>query len=188
MRALAGDSTMTRRLPPWGALPFRRCRRWPRRSCARRYGPSRCRRPNLSLLPLSHLHIPRAVRLPRPPRRLPQPARRRPNVRPSATRSLYAATRRVDTCVPATCPMRFLKPIEPPRRWRTMMEMAEYSYMVLYLPRDIPRDDRGGSSRTMPSTYRELARMLRNADGSRKATLRRQIIRPARTPLPRFRP
>jgi hypothetical protein len=30
--------------------------------------------------------------------------------------------------------------------------------------------------------------MLRNADGSRKATLRRQIIRPARTPLPRFRP
>jgi hypothetical protein len=30
--------------------------------------------------------------------------------------------------------------------------------------------------------------MLRNADGSRKATLRRQIIRPARTTLPRFRP
>jgi hypothetical protein len=34
----------------------------------------------------------------------------------------------------------------------------------------------------------ELARMLRNADGSRKATLRRQIIRPTRTMLPRFRP
>src|SRR6204780_1710427 len=34
----------------------------------------------------------------------------------------------------------------------------------------------------------QLAPMLRNADGSRKATLRRQIIRPARTPLPRFRP
>jgi len=34
----------------------------------------------------------------------------------------------------------------------------------------------------------ELARMRLNADGSRKATLRRQIIRPARTPLPHVRP
>jgi Family of unknown function (DUF5703) len=85
--------------------------------------------------------------------------------------------------------MRFLKLIEPPRRWRTMMEMAEYSYMVLYLPRDIPRDDaRRILTDHAEYGHWELARMLRNADGSRKATLRRQIIRPARTTLPRLRP
>jgi hypothetical protein len=85
--------------------------------------------------------------------------------------------------------MRFLKLIEPPLRWRTMMEMAEYSYMVLYLPRDIPRDDaRRILTDHAEYGHWELARMLRNADGSRKATLRRQIIRPARTTLPRFRP
>jgi hypothetical protein len=85
--------------------------------------------------------------------------------------------------------MRFLKQIEPPPRSRTMMEMAEYSYMVLYLPRDIPRDDaRRILADHAEYGHWELARMLRHADGSRKATLRRQIIRPARTPLPRFRP
>ena len=67
--------------------------------------------------------------------------------------------------------------------------MREYSYMVLYLPRDIPRD----AARRILTDHAEygqweLARMRLNADGSRKATLRRQIIRPARTSLPRVRP
>jgi hypothetical protein len=66
--------------------------------------------------------------------------------------------------------------------------MAEYSYKVLYLPRDIPRD----AARRILTDHAEygqweLARMLLSADGSRKATLRRQIIRPVRTPLPRVR-
>jgi Family of unknown function (DUF5703) len=63
--------------------------------------------------------------------------------------------------------------------------MAEYSYLVLYLPRGMPRD----AARRILTDHAEygqweLARMLLHADGSRKATLRRQIIRPARTPLP----
>jgi hypothetical protein len=67
--------------------------------------------------------------------------------------------------------------------------MREYSYMVLYLPRDMPRD----AARRILTDHAEygqweLARMRMNADGSRKATLRRQIIRPARTPLPQGRP
>jgi len=67
--------------------------------------------------------------------------------------------------------------------------MTEYSYMVLHLPRGMPRD----AARRILTDHAEygqweLARMRLNADGSRKATLRRQIIRPARTPLPRVRP
>ena len=67
--------------------------------------------------------------------------------------------------------------------------MREYSYMVLYLPRGMPRD----AARRILTDHAEygqweLARMRLNADGSRKATLRRQIIRPAHTPLPRVRP
>ncbi len=63
--------------------------------------------------------------------------------------------------------------------------MAEYSYLVLYLPRGMPRD----AARRILTDHAEyghweLARMMLNADGSRKATLRRQIIRPARTALP----
>jgi hypothetical protein len=67
--------------------------------------------------------------------------------------------------------------------------MAEYSYMVVYLPRGMPRD----AARRILTDHAEygqweLARMRLNADGSRKATLRRQIIRQVRTPLPRVRP
>jgi hypothetical protein len=72
--------------------------------------------------------------------------------------------------------------------------MAEYSYLVLYLPRGTPRE----AARRILTDHAEyghweLARMLLNADGSRKATLRRQIIRVARTPaqsspLPRIGP
>jgi hypothetical protein len=64
--------------------------------------------------------------------------------------------------------------------------MAEYSYLVLYLPRGMPRD----AARRILTEHAEygrweLARLRLNADGSRKATLRREIIRPVRTPLPR---
>jgi Family of unknown function (DUF5703) len=70
-----------------------------------------------------------------------------------------------------------------------MKVMAEYSYLVLYLPRGMPRD----AARRILTDHAEygqweLARLRLNADGSRKATLRRQIIRPARTSLPRVGP
>jgi hypothetical protein len=62
-----------------------------------------------------------------------------------------------------------------------MKVMKEYSYLVLYLPRGMPRD----AARRILTDHAEygqweLARMRLNADGSRKATLRRQIIRPGR--------
>ncbi len=70
-----------------------------------------------------------------------------------------------------------------------MKVMAEYSYLVLYLPRGMPRD----AARRVLTDHAEygqweLARLRLNPDGSRKATLRRQIIRPARTPFPRVLP
>jgi hypothetical protein len=70
-----------------------------------------------------------------------------------------------------------------------MREMTEYSYRVVYLPRGMPRDA-ARRIRTDHAEYGqwELARMRLYADGSRKATLRRQIIRPAKTTPPRIRP
>ncbi len=70
-----------------------------------------------------------------------------------------------------------------------MREMTEYSYRVVYLPRGMPRDD----ARRLLADHAEygqweLARLWLYADGSRKATLRRQVIRPAKTMMPRFRP
>ena len=63
-----------------------------------------------------------------------------------------------------------------------MMMMAQYTYMVLYLPRGTSRD----VARRILTDHAEygrweLARLRLYADGSRKATLRRQIIRPVRT-------
>ena len=60
--------------------------------------------------------------------------------------------------------------------------MAEYDYLVLYLPRGTSRD----VSRRILTNHAEygeweLARLRLNADGSRKATLRRRIIRAVRT-------
>ena len=57
--------------------------------------------------------------------------------------------------------------------------MAEYSYLVLYLPRGTSRD----AARRILTEHAEygdweLARLRLNADGSRKATLRRPVIRP----------
>jgi len=60
--------------------------------------------------------------------------------------------------------------------------MAEYTYLVVYLPRGTSRE----SARRVLTDHAEygdweLSRLLLNADGSRKATLRRRIIRPVRT-------
>jgi hypothetical protein len=60
--------------------------------------------------------------------------------------------------------------------------MPDYSYLVLYLPRGTSPD----AARRILTEHAEygdweLARLRLHADGSRKATLRRQIIRPART-------
>ena len=60
--------------------------------------------------------------------------------------------------------------------------MADYSYLVLYLPRETSRD----AARRLLTDHAEygeweLARLHRYADGSRKVTLRRPIIRPVLT-------
>jgi len=62
--------------------------------------------------------------------------------------------------------------------------MAEYSYLVLYLPRGTSRD----AARRILTDHAEyghweLSRVRLYPDGSRKATLRRMIIRQARTQL-----
>ncbi len=60
--------------------------------------------------------------------------------------------------------------------------MVEYSYLVVHLPRGTTRD----TARRILTDHAEygrweLARLRLNPDGSRKATLRRTIIRPVRT-------
>jgi hypothetical protein len=63
--------------------------------------------------------------------------------------------------------------------------MAEYSYLVLHLPRGTHREvARRILTNHAEYGHWELARMRLYADGSRKATLRRQIIRVARTLAP----
>jgi hypothetical protein len=62
--------------------------------------------------------------------------------------------------------------------------MAEYSYLVLYLPRGTSRD----AARRILTDHAEyghweLSRLRLYPDGSRKATLRRMIIRQARSQL-----
>lgn len=62
--------------------------------------------------------------------------------------------------------------------------MAEYSYLVLYLPRGTSTD----AARRILTDHAEygnweLSRLRRFPDGSRKATLRRMIIRQARAQL-----
>jgi hypothetical protein len=62
--------------------------------------------------------------------------------------------------------------------------MADYSYLVLYLPRGTSRD----AARRILTDHAEygsweLSRLRLYPDGSRKATLRRMIIRQARAQL-----
>ena len=60
--------------------------------------------------------------------------------------------------------------------------MAEYDYLVLHLPRGTTRDAarRILTERAEYGSW-ELARLRLYADGSRKATLRRRIMRVVRT-------
>ena len=60
--------------------------------------------------------------------------------------------------------------------------MADYAYLVVYLPRGTSRD----TARRILTDHAEygdweLSRVRLNADGSRKATLRRRVIRAVRT-------
>jgi hypothetical protein len=60
--------------------------------------------------------------------------------------------------------------------------MADYAYMVVYLPRGVSRD----AARRILTDHAEygeweLSRLRLNADGSRKVTLRRRVIRAVRT-------
>ncbi|HEY4464565.1 MAG TPA: DUF5703 family protein [Streptosporangiaceae bacterium] len=60
--------------------------------------------------------------------------------------------------------------------------MADYAYLVVYLPREMSRD----AARRILTDHAEygeweLSRLRRFADGSRKVTLRRRIIRAVRT-------
>jgi Family of unknown function (DUF5703) len=60
--------------------------------------------------------------------------------------------------------------------------MAAYSYLVLNLPRGTSRDvARRILTDHAEYGHWELAKMRLYPDGSRKATLRRKIIRPQRT-------
>lgn len=63
--------------------------------------------------------------------------------------------------------------------------MVEYAYLVVYLPRGTSQDARDTARRILTAHAEygdwELSRLRLNADGSRKATLRRRIIRPVRT-------
>jgi hypothetical protein len=60
--------------------------------------------------------------------------------------------------------------------------MADYAYLVVYLPREMSRD----AARRILTDHAEygeweLSRLRRFADGSRKVTLRRRIIPAVRT-------
>ena len=67
----------------------------------------------------------------------------------------------------------------------TIGPMADYAYLVVYLPRGTSRDARDAARKILTDHAEygdwELSRLSLGADGSRKATLRRRIIRPVRT-------
>jgi hypothetical protein len=76
----------------------------------------------------------------------------------------------------------FLPRVESPVNSSRIEPMAEYAYLVVYIPRGTSRD---AAHRILTDHAEygdwELARLRLYADGSRKATLRRRIIRPVRT-------
>ena len=82
-------------------------------------------------------------------------------------------------------PQILLRQVESPVNSSTIGPMAEYAYLVVYLPRGTSRDARDAARRILTDHAEygdwELSRLWLNADGSRKATLRRRIIRPVRT-------
>ena len=82
-------------------------------------------------------------------------------------------------------PQIFLPQVESRVTSSTIGPMAEYAYLVVYLPRGTSRDARDAARRILADHAEygdwELSRLSLTADGSRKATLRRRIIRPVRT-------
>ena len=78
-----------------------------------------------------------------------------------------------------------LPQVESPVNLSTIGPMAEYAYLIVYLPRGTSRDARDAARRILTDHAEygdwELSRLSLSADGSRKATLRRRIIRPVRT-------
>ena len=99
-------------------------------------------------------------------------------LQPSARFGVFPQVRR-------NTPQILLPQVESPVNSSTIGPMAEYAYLVVYLPRGTSRDARDAARRILTDHAEygdwELARLLLNADGSRKATLRRRIIRPVRT-------
>ena len=107
---------------------------------------------------------------------------------PVVIRRPAAATIGPVRCVPLGSPEYagdLLPEVESPVNSSTIGPMAEYAYLVVYLPRGTSRDARDAARRILTDHAEygdwELSRLLLNADGSRKATLRRRIIRPVRT-------
>ena len=84
-----------------------------------------------------------------------------------------------------TKPTIFQPRVESPVNLSTIGAMAEYAYLVVYLPRGTSRDARDAARRVLTDHAEyggwELSKLRLSADGSRKATLRRRIIRPVRT-------
>ena len=82
-------------------------------------------------------------------------------------------------------PAIFQPQVESPVNPSTIRPMADYAYLVVYLPRGLSRDARDAARRILTDHAEygdwELSKLSLSADGSRKATLRRRIIRPVRT-------
>jgi Family of unknown function (DUF5703) len=115
------------------------------------------------------------------------PRRDRPTV-PVVTRRPSAETISLARCVPLGSrgkPEIMLPQVESPVNSSTIGPMAEYAYLVVYLPRGTSPDARDAARRILADHAEygdwELSRLSLSADGSRKATLRRRIIRPVRT-------
>ena len=99
--------------------------------------------------------------------------------------SVMSLTRRPGTDVPGPGPADCHARARIAPRIAHNVPMAEFSYLVVYLPRGTTRD----AARQILTDHAEyghweLARLRLNPDGSRKATLRRPIIRAVRTMLP----
>jgi hypothetical protein len=82
-------------------------------------------------------------------------------------------------------PQILIPQVESPVNPSTIRPMADYAYLVVYLPRGLSRDARDAARRILTDHAEygdwELSKLSLSADGSRKATLRRRIIRPVRT-------
>jgi hypothetical protein len=155
--ALVGDSTMTSRRAPFAD-----------ESAPAPALPRALPRRGVGLVFAATLSLPHISQT-------PGGYRRRPTDFASPIRSLIGGTERI--YVVADSPTL----IESSLPASTIKVMAEYSYLVITLPRGTSRD----AARQILTDHAEygdweLARLHRFADGSRTATLRRRIIRQSR--------